>query len=72
MRFPERKPVPRTATQLATCTTESLGFNWLRQVAVIRAYAWFFRRTHRWEQPRWQSSALAANETEPATSTQAA
>ena len=69
--FPERRPVPRTLTQFSTCTTESLGFNWLRQVAVIRAYVWFFRRTHRWEQPRWQQSALAANEA-PAASTRAA
>lgn len=51
--FPERRPVPRLGTQLATSMSESLGFNWLRQVAVIRAYVWFFRRTQKWEQPRW-------------------
>lgn len=51
--FPERTAVPRRLAQYATSMTESLGFNWLRQVAVLRAYVWFFRRTHAWEQPRW-------------------
>jgi cellulose synthase/poly-beta-1,6-N-acetylglucosamine synthase-like glycosyltransferase len=57
--FPERQPVPRALTQYTTSMTESLGFNWLRQVAVLRAYVWFFRRTHRWEQPRWQQPDAA-------------
>jgi hypothetical protein len=26
---------------------------------VLRAYVWFFRRTHRWEQPRWQQPDAA-------------
>jgi cellulose synthase/poly-beta-1,6-N-acetylglucosamine synthase-like glycosyltransferase len=39
--------------QLFCGGTESLGFNWLRQLAVLRAYGWFFRRFHSWEQDRW-------------------
>jgi cellulose synthase/poly-beta-1,6-N-acetylglucosamine synthase-like glycosyltransferase len=39
--------------QLFCGCTESLGFNWLRQLAVLRAYGWFFRRFQGWEQARW-------------------
>lgn len=63
--FPERQPVPRVATQLATAMSESLAFNWLRQIAVIRAYVWFFRRTKKWEQPRWHQPASAPPQAEP-------
>ncbi len=39
--------------QLFCGCTESLGFNWLRQLAVLRAYGWFLRRFQAWEQSRW-------------------
>jgi cellulose synthase/poly-beta-1,6-N-acetylglucosamine synthase-like glycosyltransferase len=58
--YPGRQPVPARWSQYATSATESLGFNLLRQVAVLRAYVWMFRRTQRWEQPRWQTAALEA------------
>jgi hypothetical protein len=44
--------------QYATATTESLGFNWLRQLAVLRAYVWFARRIRRWEQARWGGAPI--------------
>lgn len=54
--------------QLFCGCTESLGFNWLRQLAVLRAYGWFFRRFQTWEQARWLPAGpvlSAANDSEP-------
>jgi len=45
--------------QLFCGCTESLGFNWFRQLAVLRAYGWFFRRFQTWEQERWAPAASA-------------
>ena len=52
-----RGRVPSVPAQLATAVTESVGFNWLRQLAVLRAYVGTLRRTQRWEQARWQSAS---------------
>jgi cellulose synthase/poly-beta-1,6-N-acetylglucosamine synthase-like glycosyltransferase len=54
--------------QLFCGCTESLGFNWLRQLAVVRAYGWCFGRIRPWEQARWlegPSLLSAANDSEP-------
>jgi len=60
--FPSRSLVLSFPWQLFCGCTESLGFNWLRQVAVLRAYGWVFRRVQHWEQARWlpAASGLAA------------
>ena len=57
------------AWQLFCGCTESLGFNWLRQVAVLRAYGWCFRRIRPWKQARWRewpSGLPPANDSDPA------
>jgi cellulose synthase/poly-beta-1,6-N-acetylglucosamine synthase-like glycosyltransferase len=67
--FPQRSRVLSFGWQLFCGFTESLGFNWLRQVAVLRAYGWFFRRVQHWEQARWLPAAAgltAANDNNPA------
>jgi cellulose synthase/poly-beta-1,6-N-acetylglucosamine synthase-like glycosyltransferase len=67
--FPARAGLLGFGWQLFCGCTESLGFNWLRQLAVLRAYGWFFRRFQSWEQARWVPSApslSAANDTGPA------
>jgi cellulose synthase/poly-beta-1,6-N-acetylglucosamine synthase-like glycosyltransferase len=65
--FPAASSLLGFRWQLLCGCTESLGFNWLRQLAVLRAYGWFFRRFQAWEQTRWvpAPSALGAvNDTE--------
>jgi cellulose synthase/poly-beta-1,6-N-acetylglucosamine synthase-like glycosyltransferase len=65
--FPARSALFDFRWQLLCGCTESLGFNWLRQLAVLRAYGWFFRRFQGWEQARWLSSEAglpAANDSE--------
>jgi cellulose synthase/poly-beta-1,6-N-acetylglucosamine synthase-like glycosyltransferase len=60
--FPAASRLLAFRWQLVLGCTESLGFNWLRQLAVLRAYGWFARRFKAWEQTRWvpASSALGA------------
>jgi cellulose synthase/poly-beta-1,6-N-acetylglucosamine synthase-like glycosyltransferase len=55
--LPQPGALPGLPARLATTLTEGLGFNWLRQVAVIRAYVWFFQRKQAWHQPRWELPA---------------
>jgi cellulose synthase/poly-beta-1,6-N-acetylglucosamine synthase-like glycosyltransferase len=67
--FPLQSERLSFAWQLFCGCTESLGFNWLRQVAVLRAYGWCFRRLRPWKQARWlegPSGLPAANDSDPA------
>jgi cellulose synthase/poly-beta-1,6-N-acetylglucosamine synthase-like glycosyltransferase len=69
-RFPALSGLLPFRWQLFCGCTESVGFNWLRQLAVLRAYGWFFRRFRAWEQTRWAEAASdvpAANDIEPST-----
>ena len=69
-RFPTPSGLLPFRWQLFCGCTESIGFNWLRQLAVLRAYGWFFRRFRAWEQTRWAEAASdvpAANDIEPST-----
>jgi cellulose synthase/poly-beta-1,6-N-acetylglucosamine synthase-like glycosyltransferase len=65
--FPALSALLSFRWQLFCGCTESLGFNWFRQLAVLRAYGWFFRRFHAWEQARWvpTASTLPAANDEP-------
>jgi cellulose synthase/poly-beta-1,6-N-acetylglucosamine synthase-like glycosyltransferase len=66
--FPQRAAGLAFSWQLFCGFSESLGFNWLRQLAVLRAYGWVFRRVQRWEQARWVSAPgplPAANDSGP-------
>lgn len=50
---------PISATLLgATILTETWFFAWFRQIAVIRAYGWFFRGVKEWKQTRWKTEAV--------------
>ncbi len=52
--FPGREAKFGGPLLLLHIATEGLVFNWFRQVAVLNAYTWFFRRVQRWHQPRWE------------------
>ena len=55
--FPDRRH-PLSGPWLALhMATESLVFNWFRQIAVLNAYSWFVRRVQKWHQPRWAPAA---------------
>ncbi|GAC1446769.1 MAG: glycosyltransferase family 2 protein [Pyrinomonadaceae bacterium] len=51
--FPVHLPRISTKVLLVCLFTESFGFQWFRQIAVINAYGWCIRRVRRWEQNRW-------------------
>jgi hypothetical protein len=70
--FPALSSLLSFRWQLFCGCTESLGFNWFRQLAVLRAYGWFFRRFHAWEQARWvpTRSTLSAANDEPSAEAQ--
>lgn len=67
--FPQRSARLGFGWQLLYGCTESLGFNWLRQLAVLRAYAFWAARIHSWEQPRWGLAGTlgAANDSRAST-----
>jgi len=50
------QPVP-AGQRWAAILTETWFFAWFRQIAVIRAYGWFFRGVKEWRQSRWKSAA---------------
>ena len=51
--FPDREHRFRGPALAFHVATEGIVFNWFRQIAVLNAYHWFFRRVQRWHQPRW-------------------